>query len=155
MNLLNAIGRSDLYLKVDLSKFPFILFFLVAAIPYGVKAMIMGQVISAIIGFFINAYYPGKFYGYGAWAQIKDLSRMLLATLIMAIPVYFVCQSIDHHLLAILTGGSCGIFTYVAACHLLNVKELTEIKNIGLKLLYKGKNKGQPTDGDTTEDDSF
>ena len=146
MNLLNAIGRSDLYLKVDLSKFPFILFFLVAAIPYGVKAMIIGQVFSAIIGFFINAYYPGKFYGYGAWAQIKDLSRMLLATAIMAVPVYFLTNSIEHHLLAIFTGGSCGLISYITACYFLKVNELNEIKSIGLKLLNKKKNQSDISD---------
>jgi O-antigen/teichoic acid export membrane protein len=55
MNILNAVGRFDLFLKVDLSKFPIILLTLIITIPLGVKAMVIRYVVKSGILFFINA----------------------------------------------------------------------------------------------------
>ena len=43
MNILNAVGRSDLFLKVDLSKFPLLVLTLIITIPLGVKSKILGR----------------------------------------------------------------------------------------------------------------
>jgi O-antigen/teichoic acid export membrane protein len=49
MNVLNAIGRSDLYLKVDLCKLPLTVVALIITIPLGVKSMIIGHVITSAL----------------------------------------------------------------------------------------------------------
>lgn len=51
MNLLNAIGRSDLYMKVDLSKLPLECIILAITIPLGIKAIVIGNLIATIICF--------------------------------------------------------------------------------------------------------
>jgi O-antigen/teichoic acid export membrane protein len=60
MNVLNAIGRSDLYLKVDLCKLPLTVVALIITIPLGVKSMIIGHVITSALSY--NSYLPGKFF---------------------------------------------------------------------------------------------
>ena len=60
MNILNARGRSDLFLKTDLCKVPIIIIALFIAIPYGIEAVAIAQLFSVFVGFFINTYYPGK-----------------------------------------------------------------------------------------------
>jgi O-antigen/teichoic acid export membrane protein len=59
MNILNAKGRSDLFLKVDLSKAPVILIILAVTVPFGLKAIIIGQVVGAWIAFFIERLLTG------------------------------------------------------------------------------------------------
>lgn len=83
MNILNAIGRSDLFLKVDLSKLPMTLLALYLALPYGIEGIAWAMVCTSFISFFINAYFPGKMFGFGAIAQLKIASKYIFSSAIM------------------------------------------------------------------------
>ena len=72
MNILNAIGRSDLFMKLDFSKAPLILVVLAITIPISVEAITIGSFCTSFICFFINAYLPGRIFGYGAIKMIQD-----------------------------------------------------------------------------------
>jgi len=135
LSILNAVGRSDLFLKVDLSKFPLIVLALVITIPIGVKAMIIGQVVTGIIAFFINAYLPGKLYGYGGIAQIRDMLPVILATGIMAIIVYFITLLNPNLYFKLFFGGLIGLSSYMAFSYFLKVNELNEFNEIFNKLV--------------------
>lgn len=83
MNILNAIGRSDLFLKVDLTKLPLTLGALILAVPYGIQAVAWSMVATSVIAFFINAYFPGKIFGFGSFLQLKAASKYIIAAAIM------------------------------------------------------------------------
>lgn len=102
MNILNAIGRSDLFLKVDLSKLPLSLGALILAVPYGIEAVAWSMIVTSVIAFFINAYFPGKLFGFGAWSQLKAASKYILASAIMYVTVKWLHFDIDLRLLLIL-----------------------------------------------------
>ncbi len=130
MNILNAIGRSDLFLKTDLSKLPFIVIALIITVPIGVEAIVIGSLIISLISFFINAYMPGKLFGYGAFKQLRDMIPVFFATGFMALFVYFGTYWINSYILKIMAGSILGIFTYLLLCHVLKIQELREIYNI-------------------------
>ena len=87
MSILNAIGRSDLFLKVDLSKLPMTLAALIFSVPYGVEAVAWSMVATSAIAFFINAYFPGKLFGFGGWSQLKAAIKYIIAAVIMYVMV--------------------------------------------------------------------
>lgn len=87
MNILNAVGRSDLFLKVDLSKLPMTLGTLIFAIPYGIEGLSKAMVVTSFIAFFMNAYFPGKLFGFGGLAQIKIAKNYIFASFIMFLVV--------------------------------------------------------------------
>lgn len=121
MNILNAIGRSDLFLKVDLAKLPLILLTFVITIPISVEAIAIGDFVSTFICFFINAYLPGRMFGYGAWAQIKDWRFIILSMAIMAGVVWLILQLITNVWLQLFVGGFVGVLVYVGCCFLFKV----------------------------------
>lgn len=125
LNILNARGRSDLFLKTDLSKLPMTIIALLIAIPYGILGVAIAQLITTFISFFINAYYPGKLFGFGAKAQLKQIYPIASASLIM----YFVINLIelDSLSLQLVAKIMAGAFVYILACWSLNVKALREI----------------------------
>lgn len=133
LNLLNAIGRSDLYLKVDLSKLPLTVLAIVITIPLGVKAMIIGHVITSALSFIINAYLPGKSLGYGPISQLKDMLPFFVATIGMAIPIVVISYFIDNLFLQLFVGALLGLVTYLFICWLLKSEELTEVWKLFLK----------------------
>lgn len=87
MNILNAIGRSDLFLKVDLSKLPLTLGALIIAVPYGIEAVAWSMVVTSAVAFFVNAYFPGKLFGFGGWAQLKAARNYIVAAAVMYMTV--------------------------------------------------------------------
>lgn len=124
-NLLNAIGRSDLYLKIDLIKFPLTLLGLFISAPFGLKYMVMSNFVVSILYFFINAYYPGKLFGYGAFKQLKDMLPVIISTAVMFLAVYYF--SIDNGMVDMIAKISLGGLVYIVCCACLKVNALREV----------------------------
>lgn len=79
LNVLIALGRSDLFLMVGVVKKVLIVLNLAIAWRWGVMAIVYGQVAIALLSFLINAHYTGKFLRYPAWAQLWEGVGGLLA----------------------------------------------------------------------------
>lgn len=121
MNILNAVGRSDLFMKLDFSKAPLILVTLAITIPLGVEAITIGSFFTSFICFFINAYLPGILFGYGAWAQIKDWRYIFLSLAIMTASVMLILQFVSNMWLQLFVGGIAGGAIYLGCCFLFKV----------------------------------
>lgn len=121
MNILNAVGRSDLFMKLDFSKAPLIILCLVITIPLGVKAVCIGSFVTSFICFFINAYLPGKIFGYGAWQQIKDWKFIFLSLAVMAMAVLAIMYCINNIWMQLIIGGVLGTASYLGCCYLFGV----------------------------------
>ncbi len=137
MNILNAIGRSDLFLKVDLSKLPLIVLALLITIPMGVKAIVIGHVVTSAISFFINAYIPGKLFGYGALQQLKDMVNIIIATIAMSLTVIILTSIINNLFLELILGITVGFLAYFFICSLLKISEVDELYSLLEKLKRK------------------
>jgi O-antigen/teichoic acid export membrane protein len=127
MNILNAIGRSDLFLKADLLKFPFVVLTLIISIPLGIKAMTVGFVITSFIAFLINSYYPGKFFKYGAVKQIKDVLLIIYATVVMSVFIYASTLLLSSDLLKLIICTLLGISSFLFTAYFLRIDEINEL----------------------------
>lgn len=121
MNVLNAVGRSDLFMKLDFSKAPLVLLTLAITIPISVEAICIGSFVNSFICFFINAYLPGRMFGYGAWQQLKDWRFIFLSMLIMTACVQLCLHLFNNVWLQLFTGGIIGIGSYIGSCYLFGV----------------------------------
>ena len=121
MNILNAVGRSDLFMKIDLSKAPLIILSLLITIPISVEAICIGSFITSFLCFFINAYMPGRMFGYGAWDQIKDWRYIILSMIIMSGLVMLFTHFVSNVWLQLIGGGLIGVGSYIGCCYLFGV----------------------------------
>lgn len=135
MNILNAIGRSDLFLKVDLTKLPMVLITMAITVPMGINVVVMGNFFTSFISFFINAYFPGKLFGFGAFRQIKEMRFVIYATVFMALIVLMVTRFIPGDLFKLFGGVVFGIVAYLGAAHLLRIEELKELNSLALQFI--------------------
>ncbi|WP_417566232.1 lipopolysaccharide biosynthesis protein [Marinobacter sp.] len=117
MSILSAVGRSDLYLKVDLVKLPITLGTLMVSINYGLEAVALALLFNVAVSFFINAYFPGKLFGFGSFEQIKAALNYLIAAFLM----YFVVRSVslDSLWLDFLVSIVIGVVVYISIVWLL------------------------------------
>ena len=86
--LLLAVGRSDLFLKLELIKKPVYIAILFAAIPFGVLGICISKIISAQAAVIMNTYYTGKLFKFGYFAQLKDFSPYFIYSIIACLPAY-------------------------------------------------------------------
>ena len=128
MNILNAVGRSDLFLKTDLSKIPIILISLAVTIPISVKAICIGNLIVTVICFFINTYYPKKLFGYGALEQIIDYWKLFLSIALMCGAVFFVNRFLYNPWMQLIIGVLVGGGVYIVGCFITKAITVKEIK---------------------------
>ena len=135
-NLLNAIGRSDLYLKIDLIKFPLTIAGLFISAPFGLEYMVMSNFAVSVCYFFINAYYPGKLFGYGAFKQLKDMFTVIISTILMYLSVNYI--QVDNGMLDIFIKIFLGGIVYTISCTLLKVNALREVFNFARNKITGG-----------------
>lgn len=88
LQAINALGRSDIFLKLEIIKKVTGIFILGVSIFHGVYAIALGILINGIISTFINAYPNLKLLDYKYIDQCKDIMPSLLLSLIMGAVIY-------------------------------------------------------------------
>ena len=139
MNILNAIGRSDLFFKVDTSKLPLAIIVMIITVPLGLKAVVIGHFGTTLVSFFINTYYPGKIFGYGAIRQIKEMKTVVIATLLMSVSVFSMIHFLPGDFSKLLAGSVLGIVTYLISAYFMKIEELSEVKKLAMQMMEKIK----------------
>lgn len=135
LTFLTATGRSDLYLLVDSSKIPLLLVALLITVPLGLKAIVIGNFITSFLSFLINAYYPGKLFGFGAIKQIKEMRLVIYATLVMSACVFGLMMVIHTDLLKLLVCIPVAGVSYLAAAYFFRIEELNEVYKVIVSII--------------------
>jgi len=92
LNLLQVMGRSDIFLKLEVIKKTIGIVILLVSIPYGVLGMCIGFSLTSYFSLFFNTYYTAKVIRISQWQQFKDLAPIWLAVIISAVVAYIVGQ---------------------------------------------------------------
>ena len=77
LQVIQALGRSDIFLKIEIIKQFLSLGGILLSAPFGVLAMLVATCIVAVISLYINARPNVRLAGYGFGEQIKDVSPII------------------------------------------------------------------------------
>lgn len=134
-NVLYAVGRTDLTLKQEYVKIAVRIIFLLIALPHGIYWIAVAELSATSIHYFINTYYPGKLFNYGAIAQLRDISKIILAGITMFI-LGFICKYliINTYVQLLVVIPVCA-FVYYYLLVFLKVNELNMLRSKILSLL--------------------
>ena len=102
--LLLAIGRSDLFLKLELIKKPVFLAILLTSIPFGVLGICISKILTTQIAVIMNCYYTGKIFNYGFLKQMKDYMPFFFMSIIACLPAYLFTQMNLYPFISLLVG---------------------------------------------------
>lgn len=78
LNLLKVLGRSDLFLKLEIIKKLIIALFVVITFQFGVYGLVWGSLFSSIGALFVNTYYTKILIQYSVWDQFIDLKSSII-----------------------------------------------------------------------------
>lgn len=122
LHVIKALGRSDIFLKLEILKFFIGIVILIISIPFGVYGIAYGVLINRLISTIIDAI-PNKYLiHYGFLEQIKDTLPTCLLTLAMGSTIWNV-RVIDFSEIWIILIQICvGITLYIGLAKLFRVE---------------------------------
>jgi O-antigen/teichoic acid export membrane protein len=128
LTAINALGRSDIFLKLEIIKKTNTLIALLITIPMGIMPMIIGQAITSALASFINAYPNKKLLQYSYFEQIKDILPYYIISIIMVVPILFF-QLVNIPLLLSLTIQILlGIIIYTGISYIFKIDAFLYVK---------------------------
>lgn len=119
---INALGRSDIFLKLEIIKKCVTVLNILITLPFGIYAMAIGQVVSGFISTFINAYPNKKLMGYSYFEQWKDLIPSFVLSIVMAGIVWVMNFISIAPLLLLIIQIIVGIIVYVVLAKLFKLE---------------------------------
>jgi teichuronic acid exporter len=87
LNALMALGRSDLFFRLEMIKKCLIVLAIVSTYHYGILGLVWGQTCAAVLCYFINAFYSVRLLSYSWREQFLDLLPYLSITALMGVVV--------------------------------------------------------------------
>lgn len=139
-NAIKAMGRSDLFLKIDILKIIVGIITLVIAVPYGTMAIAISFLVSTIIGAVINVNPNRKLLSYGFVEQIKDLLNPIIPLLVMIVTTYATGLLPFSPVPMLCVQVVVGIATYVGVSALTKNESFRYVLSM-MKKLFKKKGK--------------
>lgn len=139
LNAIKAMGRSDVFLKLEITKKAIETLILVNTVRYGVMAIALGQLVSSIMAQIINAWPNKKLLDYAYPRQLLDMLPAIGLSLLMALCVWPVSRLALCDWLTLLIQIPLGIVVYAAGSKLLRIDSFAYILAIIKKLLFGRK----------------
>lgn len=124
LQAINALGRSDVFLKLEIIKKALGLSVLAFTIPIGIYAIALGMVVTGIIATFINAYPNKLLLDYSVTEQWKDLMPALILSLLMCIVTYSVLFLGQPVWVTLILQIGVGVLVYMGFAWLLKLESL-------------------------------
>jgi teichuronic acid exporter len=144
VNVLNVVGRSDLYLKLQMIVQSLSIPNIFIGVFFGIKALILGMILIAVFGYIIFNFESNKILNYPIKEQIKDIYSSVLLAASMAFVVFLIDYlTVMKPLATLIIQGLTGLILVIAAGEILNLEEygffkktfLEKIQNIRLKFV--------------------
>lgn len=137
LNAIKSLGRSDLFLKMEMLKKISGISILLATLWFGLKALSIGIVLEAVTSLVINTMYSKRILNYSLLEQIKDLSSHLFICILMGVIVFFVGMIPFSMLFVLMLQITIGIVSYYLLAKLFNVESLDYIINYVKRLVLR------------------
>lgn len=122
LQAINAMGRSEIFLKLEIVKKAVSAIALLISIPYGILTMVAFRAVTDFICTFINAYPNKKLLNYSFLEQWKDVFPSLLLSAVMCVCVYGVQYIIEGTLLTLGVQILFGVLIYAGLSWLFRLE---------------------------------
>lgn len=137
LNAIKAMGRSDLFLKLEIWKKVIGLILLLATLFISVKAMAYSLLISTLTSMIINSWPNKKLLDYSFTEQMKDILPSIFLAVGMGIVVYFVGLLNIPTLPLLLIQVICGGIFYIVGSAILRIEPFLYLISIIKPMIQK------------------
>lgn len=139
LNAIKAMGRSDLYLRLEIIKKIVGIGLLVSTMWFGVMAMAYSLLVSSVLSQIINSWPNRKLLNYGYLEQLKDILPGIILAVGMGFCVYMIQWIGLPDLLTLCIQVVAGVIIYFGVSKLLKFESFTYVKTMISPYLSKLK----------------
>lgn len=138
LNAINALGRSDIFLKLEIAKKIVGMILLLSTMFISVRAMAYSLLVSTLISMIINSWPNKKLLNYSFLEQIKDIMPSVLLALVMGVCVYFAGLAHLPVIMTLVIQITCGGVVYIVGSVLLRLVPFEYLKGVAVGFITKG-----------------
>ena len=128
--ILKTKGKLGWVLKLEIISKSVMIISVLITWRWGITAIILGQIFTALISYLIGSYYVWKIIGYSLWQQIKDVFVYFALAGFMYLLVISISRFIENPLFSLLAMSISGAVFYFAAAWILKLEEIQEARKI-------------------------
>ncbi len=139
MNAIKALGRSDVYLNLDIIRTVVSVVVLLITVRFGVLAVAWGVLLCSVLNFVINAYPNKKILGYRYRDQLADILPQTLCSLLMGAAVYALTFLNLRPVITLLIQVPVGVALYIGLALLFRLDSFRYLLDIIRGILHRRK----------------
>lgn len=137
LNAINAMGRSDLFLKLEIVKKIMGLTLLFSTMWYGVMVMAYSLLVSTVLSMLINSWPNRKLLNYSFMEQMKDIIPGILLAVGMGCCTYVVGLFVLPTWLTVILQVIVGAMVYISASSFFRLESFEYLKGVAKPVLAK------------------
>ena len=123
LNILQVLGRSDIFLYLEVLKKIVGLVPIVIGIYCGIYYMLLTSIFTGFVNLYLNSWYTGKTLNYTFWKQLRDIAPSYFTATIIALAVYFLKYLVLPDYLILIFQLLLGFFVGVVISEFLKFNE--------------------------------
>lgn len=140
LNMMNAMNRSDLQLRVEIYKKILVIPVIVIGVKYGLMVLVWGMVFNSFLAFFVNSMYSEKLIGYSSLRQLWDIVPLILSNGMIALVAFFIGEYFSSYLImSLLIKMILVLISTVVVGNFGRLGEYREIKSIAIEQVKRFK----------------
>ncbi|MDD6279300.1 MAG: lipopolysaccharide biosynthesis protein [Oscillospiraceae bacterium] len=141
LNAIKAMGRSDLFLKLEIIKKIVGVAAILCTMWYSTMAMAYSLLVTSILGQIINSWPNKSLLGYSYLEQVKDMLPQIGLSAIMGVLVYLLRFTGLNDILLLIVQVVCAVCIYIGLSKLLHIESFGYVLDTIKSLLKKNRKK--------------
>ena len=137
LNAIKALGRSDLFLKLEIEKKVVGIFLLIITMQFGVKAMTCSLLVGSFISQMINSRPNKKLLNYGYIDQLKDIFPNIILSVFMGVCVGTIARISLSFYISLIVQIFVGVMVYVLGSIIMKNESYIYLKGIIMSFVIK------------------
>ena len=127
LNLIKVLGRSDIFLKLEIIKKINITIMLLITVPMGIAEISIGIVITSFLAMLLNTYYTSQYSSVTQLEQLMAAIPILLITLCSSMIGFISGKHIESDIFSIIVTLTVALLVYISLMILIQKKLITEM----------------------------
>lgn len=129
LNAIKALGRSDIFLKLEIIKKTISIIILLLSMRFGVMAIAISGLVYSVIATMFNAAPNRELLGYSYFEQVKDILLSFILSILMGVTIYPIALLSLPMILTLLIQVIAGVIFYLGVSAFLKLEPLFYIFN--------------------------
>ena len=139
LNILQVLGRSDIFLYLEILKKIVGIVPIVIGIFCGIYYMLLTSILTGVISLYLNTWYTGKTLNYSFWKQLRDIAPSYFTALVIALAVYFLKYLSLPYYVVLMLQIIFGLVACITISEIFKFDEYKELKTIVIKVVNRKK----------------